>query len=275
MYLVDMYNSYEAYLKIYNSPGYVKFTKEINASIIGYFGNIDSSSLDVKKMLDYITYLQSKKYSNNTINKRISYLKRLYKFHDLDCPFYKVKKLKEKFITYGCAEDNISDLFPVIFKNMSLRNKLIIMLFYDTGIRLNELCHILMKNIDNENRMIYLEYTKTSKPRYIYYSKMTQKLIDNFCKNANRKYLFVGNKNDEKISRHTVESIFKRIREKYGLKKISPHRLRHSFSTDLYKNGADLLLISGILGHSNVNTTKRYIHDDHKNILKNYDKFHK
>lgn len=89
-----------------------------------------------------------------------------------------------------------------------------------------------------------------------------------------RKYLFV-NKNGNKLQRSAIESMFARIRKRLKIKNFSPHRLRHSLSTEMYHNGANILLISNILGHSNVNTTKRYIHPDLKNNLKMFDRAHK
>ena len=77
------------------------------------------------------------------------------------------------------------------------------------------------------------------------------------------------------LKKSAIESLFTRIRRKQGIKNFSPHRLRHSLSTEMYSNGCDLIQISSILGHSNVNTTKRYIHPDLKKKLDNYDKYHK
>ena len=69
--------------------------------------------------------------------------------------------------------------------------------------------------------------------------------------------------------------MFARIRRRLKIKNFFPHRLRHSLCTELYHNGANIVLISTILGHSNVNTTKRYIHPDLKQNLKMFDKYHK
>ena len=69
--------------------------------------------------------------------------------------------------------------------------------------------------------------------------------------------------------------MFARIRRRLKIKNFSPHRLRHSLCSELYHNGANKVLISTILGHSNVNTTKRYVHPDLKRNLKMFDKYHK
>ena len=69
-----------------------------------------------------------------------------------------------------------------------------------------------------------------------------------------------------------VEQIFSRIRKRFGLDKFSPLMLRHTFSTNLYNNRADLVFIETVMGHSNTETTKRYIHTDVKANRDKYDR---
>ena len=148
-------------------------------------------------------------------------------------------------------------------------------MLYDTGVRLNELLNIESKNVDLKHRTILLTTTKTGNDRIIYISKTTKKLATSFCKKAILRKYFFANEKGEKLKPSAIQSLFSRIRRRLGIKNFSPHRLRHSLSTELYHNGANIVLISTILGHSNVNTTKRYIHPDLKQNLKMFDKFHK
>ena len=159
-------------------------------------------------------------------------------------------------------------------ENISLQNKIILHVFYDTSVRLHELVNIESSNVDLKHRTILLTTTKTWNNRVVYISEHTKKLATSFCKKADlRKYLFVNEKG-EKLKVSAIESLFARIRKRLGIKNFSPHRLRHSLSTKLYHNGANILLISNILGHSNVNTTRRYIHPDLRKNLKMFDRAH-
>lgn len=273
MTLLEMYKNYIAHLKIYNSPGYVSYTERMQKSITKYFGDIDSEELTKEVVMDYIIH-QKQTLSANTINKNLSYLKRLCYFNEVECKFQRVQKLKEKFVTFGTCKDDPVEVITKVSKYLSLKNQLILYLFYDTGVRLNELVNIEYKNVDLENRRIYLSKTKTNNPRWIFFSEKTKKLATQFLKNNTfKKYLFEL-PNGEHITCNSIESIFKRIRQKLKIERFSPHRLRHSLSTELYENGADLILISRILGHSNVDTTKRYLHPDLSTNLKMYDKYH-
>ncbi len=90
---------------------------------------------------------------------------------------------------------------------------------------------------------------------------------------ASKKPKSIHPKAKSHINVGALERMFARIRKKYNLKNFSPHRLRHTLSTNLYANGGDLLFIMSIMGHTNMNTTKRYIHENKELNLKLYDKY--
>ena len=274
MKLSEMFESYIQHLRLYNSEGYVSYTLKEYKSIIGYFGDIDSSEITVDKLRTFMTDLKEQNLSANTINKHISSIKRIFAFHEIDNHFSKIKKIKEKFVTFGTCEDDPVKVIAKACENISLQNQIILHVFYDTGVRLHELVNIELANVNLKHRTILLTTTKTGNNRIVFISEKTKKLATSFCKKANlRKYLFVNEKG-EKLKVSAIESLFARIRRKLGIKNFSPHRLRHSLSTEMYHNGANILLISNILGHSNVNTTRRYIHPDLKENLRMYDIAH-
>lgn len=270
-----MFSGFINYLTLYNSAGYVSYSKKEQASIIKYFGDCESSEVNFNTCTEFMLKLKDDGYSANTINKHISHLKRLFRFNDIDSDIFKIKKIKEKFVTFGTCEDDPEEVIKNILPILSLQNKLIVVLLYDTGVRLNELLNIEYDHVDWDNRYILLTTTKTGRQRYIFFTKEFKKLATTFRKNHNSKWLFYNVKNGEQLKKSAIESLFARIRRKLGIRNFSPHRLRHSLSTEMYSNGCDLIQICSILGHSNVNTTRRYIHPDLKKELDNYDKYHK
>lgn len=277
MTLLQMFNRYLDDVKLYNSLGTYHFTKDNERAIYRYFNkSLHHSSITEEAIKEYIKECQNKKLTNNTINKRISLLKRVYKFNKVECKFSDIRKLKEKFVTYGVINtDNLEDILMLVNTTMKLRDKVVFYILLDTGCRLTELQNIKIANIDFDTRSIYLEHTKTNQVRTVFFTKKTKALLKRFCKNSSRKYLFINSKSGNKLTPSGFEQIFKRFRQKHGIKKLSPHMLRHTFSTILYDNGADLIFISRVLGHSSVETTKRYIHQDNAKILKIYDKYMK
>lgn len=140
---------------------------------------------------------------------------------------------------------------------MSIQNRLIIMLLLDTGVRRNELLHIELKNIDLINNRILLTETKTKKDRYVFFRDETKyKYIIPYMKTiSSSKYLF-------NISSNGFMSLFERIKKRLNFSKFHAHMLRHTHATLLLKNNANLELIRILLGHSNLNTTKKYLHSN-------------
>lgn len=275
MTLDDLFSGFIDSLILYNSEGYVSYSKKEQATIKKYFGNCDISQINYKTCTEFMLHLKNDGYSANTINKHISHIKRLFKFNDINSDIFKIRKIKEKFITFGTCEDDPEEVINKILPSLSLQNKLIIVLLYDTGVRLNELLNIEYENVDWDNRTILLTTTKTGRERYVFFTKEFKKLATTFRKKHNSKWLFYNPKNCDKLKKSAIESLFARIRKKLGIRNFSPHRLRHSLSTEMYSNGCDLIQICSILGHSNVNTTKRYIHPDLEKERANYDEFHK
>ena len=263
---------------MYNSHGTYTFSMQVCNSLLAYFQDTKLDLINKSLIYEFISYCNNKGLSNNTINKRLSMLKRLYKFSDVPCLFSDVKNLKEKFITYGALDNNTLKAVYSILPKLSLYNQCMMLVFIECGVRVNELIHIKTKNVNLNNRCIFLEYTKTNKPRYVFLSASTCELLKVFInanKNCDHVYLFPAKKSNSMLSRYTVNSIFSRIRKKYNFNKLSPHMLRHTLSTKLYNNGANLLFICSLMGHSNPNTTKRYVHNDLTNDLKMFDTYFK
>lgn len=264
--LINASNYYLEFIKRYNAKGTINFTNQHIKNLLSFFGNIDLEKIKSNNVYQYIDYLKNKGNSNNTINKKIALLKRIMKHNEItQNDVFKIKKLKETLVTYGILDKNID--INLIIKNCTLKQKIIISLLKDTGIRVNELLNIETKNCDLINRTIFLEKTKTNKTRYVYFTKETKSYLEKYLKNIKSKLLL------QNTTISAIECWMRRLRKKYNLKNLSPHRFRHSFSTNLYNNGCDILYISHILGHSSVETTKRYIHTNTKQELSIYDKY--
>lgn len=275
MQLKKMFDDYLEYIKLFLSEGYVEYQREQAKQILKYFDpETDSSEIKDKSLFGYIKFLKENELSANTINKYISTIKRVFNFCEMPNDFKKVKKLKEPFVTYGLPSENPVAIIKSCESFLSDQSMLILYILLDTGVRLHELLNIEIANIDFKNRNILLTTTKTGVNRYVFFTEKTKKFATSFCQKAkNKKYLFENPKTHEKLKNSAIESLFARIRSKLKIKKFSPHRLRHNLSTSLFNNGANIMLITSILGHSNPIVTQRYIHPNLKSSLKMYDEF--
>ncbi|HEY4506762.1 MAG TPA: site-specific tyrosine recombinase/integron integrase [Candidatus Paceibacterota bacterium] len=167
----------------------------------------------------------------------------------------------------------------------SLRDRAILETLFSTGLRVSELCALDRDNIDL-SRGEFSVRGKGSKLRVVFLSEQAVETIKTYLTKRidADESLFIripGKESFEKYAqlRLTPRSV-QRIVKKYAIasgiigKKISPHSLRHSFATDLLRNGADIRSVQAMLGHASVTTTQIYTHVTDKQLREIHKKFH-
>lgn len=152
------------------------------------------------------------------------------------------------------------------------RNYCMMMFFLNLGLRVSELCSLKMNSIQGKALRIT---GKGDKERTVYLNKACRDSLSDYLKNERIKvqkaetldYLFLSQKGT-KLTRQQVARIVKKINEQSGLRKdkLTPHKLRHTSATIMYKSGADIRSLQQILGHSNISTTQIYTHLEDKEI---------
>ena len=232
--------------------------------------------VNYSQIRSWIVFLVESELSNRSINRKVSALNTFYKFllkvGDIEInPLAKHKALrtsKKVQIPFSEAEIKtvLDDLnFDDDFE--SVRNKLIIELFYSTGIRRIELVELKLATIDFNNKSLKV-LGKRNKERIVpLLSSVVQTARTYLIKRAELEsvsdveYLFLTKKG-VKIYETLVYRI---INEYFSLAsskvKKSPHILRHSFATHLLNQGADLNAVKELLGHSSLASTQVYTHN--------------
>ena len=161
-----------------------------------------------------------------------------------------------------------------------LLNKAIVEVLYGCGLRVSELVNLKIGDIHYQEGLIEC-LGKGSKKRYIPINKYALNAIneykinfrDKLEKKDNENVLFL-NKFGHVIRREYVYVMLNKVAQKIGLnKKICPHMLRHSFSTHMLENGANLRIIQELLGHENISTTEIYTHVNKKKLIEDYNKY--
>jgi site-specific recombinase XerD len=160
-----------------------------------------------------------------------------------------------------------------------LRDRAILELLFSTGLRVSELCGLDVENVNLKNGEFSIR-GKGEKLRLVFLSASSKIALNEYL--ARRKdvspALFVSlarNCATDRLSARSVERIVKKYSVRAGLvKKISPHTLRHSFATDLLRNGADIRSVQAMLGHSSITTTQIYTHVTNKHLKEIHHKFH-
>jgi len=141
------------------------------------------------------------------------------------------------------------------------RNKAIVALMVDTGLRVSEVCNLDVGDV--KDGMVMVRQGKGKKDRIVFFSETTKELIgdyigDHDSQEPNRP-LFVSHKTGERLDRWAVYQIIHRLGGKIG-KDISPHTLRHSFATLYTRNGGDPHSLAKLMGHTSTKIAERYVH---------------
>lgn len=170
---------------------------------------------------------------------------------------------------------------PDTTKLRGLRDRTIMELLFSTGLRVSELC-ALPREINMKLDELSVR-GKGDKIRVVFLSDEAKKWLKQYLDKRDdmEEALFVqisNKKNNMEASRLTtrsVERIIKHYAIKAGIsKKVTPHVIRHSFATDLLRNGADLRSVQMLLGHANIGTTQIYTHVTDSELRNIHKKFH-
>jgi integrase/recombinase XerC len=293
-----MNNSKQAfrdYLQL--EKNYSKHTVHNYCADVDFFETFLKTEFDQDNLLE-VNYSQIRSWivslvdagiSNVSVNRKISSLKSYYKFllksKQIEVsPLLKHKALKTpKKIQIPFSETVLVLVlnqlqFPEGFEGV--RDKLIIDLFYTTGIRRTELIHLLISNVNTSNKTFKV-LGKRNKERILPMLPVVEKQMQlYFSERANLEqikdsdFFFLTQKgvklNDSFVYR-LINHYFSEVSEKV---KKSPHILRHTFATHLLNHGADINSVKELLGHSSLASTQVYTHSSLSELKKVYGNAH-
>ena len=171
-------------------------------------------------------------------------------------------KKKEKILPKVISKEKIKKM---IESTENIKHKLIIKLFYSSGLRLQELIDLKRKNIDFDRNLIYIIKGKGKKDRITLISENLKLDLLKYYSNYNfsTEYIFEGR--NGKYTKKSVQKVLDSLSKKIGTK-ITPHMLRHSFATHLLEQGTDIRHIQKLLGHSDLSTTEIYTKVSNKDL---------
>ena len=251
------------------------------------FDQENISHINYSQIRSWIVLLVDHKLSNRSINRKISSLKSFYKYLQkiklIDVnPLANHKALKTSRkvqIPFSASEVNtVLSSFSIDHSFEANRDRLIVELFYSTGMRRAELINLRMNSVNFAEKQIKV-IGKRNKERLIPLLPSVIKSLESYIKvreliNSPDSFLFItqkGNKIYETLVYRVINNYFSRVSSK--LKK-SPHILRHSFATHLLHEGADLNSVKELLGHSSLASTQVYTHNSLEQLKKVYKQAH-
>jgi len=145
---------------------------------------------------------------------------------------------------------------------VGLRHKTLLMTTYAAGLRVSELCHLRVKDIDSDRNGIRVEQGKGAKDRYTLLSPHLLEQLRLYWRTYQPDdWLFVHRNGVDHLPVGTVQKIFYQARDKAGIRKRGGiHSLRHAFATHLLEAGVDIHTIQKLMGHRSIHSTLRYFH---------------
>jgi integrase/recombinase XerD len=161
------------------------------------------------------------------------------------------------------------------------RDRAMLELLYATGLRVSELVALELNDVDLEARVLVAR-GKGSKERLVPVGAPAAEAVGAYLATA-REALLRGRRSKDlfvtprggRMTRQGFAKLLDRYARKAGIRRrISPHKLRHSFATHLLEGGADLRAVQAMLGHADVTTTQIYTHVDRTHVRRLYDRFH-
>ncbi len=288
--LIISFLNYLSLEKKYSNHTVIAYKNDLNSFQIFCNNQYDSQNIvevNYAQIRNWIVSLVKSNISNRTINRKVSSLKSFYKFlqktKEIESnPLAKHKALKvPKQVQVPFSEKEILSVLNLLDGEVdfeSLRNKLMVEMFYSTGMRRSELINIKIKDIDFANETVKV-LGKRNKERFIPLLKSIQKSLINYIEvrneiNTNESYLFIT-----KIGKITYDTLVYRVINNYfssvsSKVKKSPHIIRHSFATHLLNEGADLNSVKELLGHSSLASTQVYTHSSLGKLKEVYNQAH-
>ena len=274
---------------LHTTNAYMKDIESFSVFCRNEFDGIDIDEVNYPIIRSWVINLVNNNISNRSVNRKVASLKAYYKFL-LRTSVIKVNPLskhkalktpKKLEIPFSNKEIDavLNDIsFAKDFEGY--RDKLIIELFYTTGIRRNELINIKLKDIDFFNKSLKV-LGKRNKERIVPLLPYLVAVIEEYLIYRNQVktensdgYLFLVKKGDkiyETLVYRIINEYFSKVSSKI---KKSPHIIRHSFATHLLNEGADLNSVKELLGHSSLASTQVYTHNSITELKKVYNKAH-
>lgn len=267
---------------------YERDLKNFNAFFGSLEGGLDWKTVDSDVIRRWMVLRMEQSASPRTMKRSLSALRSFYRYlmargeTDRD-PVRKVQNPKAgKPLPVFVKEKEIDRLFDVVefppgFEGC--RDRLILLMFYTTGVRVSELVGLDMENLDNDVRELKVT-GKRNKQRIIPYGAELAECLGEYFSRRNvlpcgrRGALFVKPDGRRLSVREVRETVKKYLSLVTSQKKRGPHVLRHTFATVMLNNGADLEAVKELLGHESLATTEIYTHTTFAELKKEYEHAH-
>ena len=158
----------------------------------------------------------------------------------------------------GISRDEFESLLSACKKTfLGERDRAILMVLLDTGIRASELCSIRLEDVNLIDSSILIRQGKGKKPRYVFFGKTTRKQLRRYLRYTDSPYLFI-NRFGEKLVFNALRQIVRKLCREAGIKEIGLHSFRRAFCLECLRKGIPEITIARLMGHTSTQLIGRY-----------------
>lgn len=217
--------------------------------------------LSIDELEEYLFFLrQNEKPSLSSFKHLVYGLRHVYAIYEKDHLELSLPEIKQsKALPVVLSKEEIRRLLkaPRLQKHRVLLGTI-----YDGGLRISEVCKLLITDVDFDRKVIHIRESKHQKDRYVPVSDMLVRgLKDYLATSKPRHYLFNGKQRGTPISREGIRHLLRAALTKCKItKKVCVHSLRHSYATHLLEDGLNIVTVRDLLGHTDIKTTMMYMH---------------
>jgi len=284
----EAFINYLRFEKRYSQHTIISYQNDLEqflSSIIADFDAPRLKDINAAMVRTWLAGLMNKKLTAKSINRKISTLKSFFKFlmkegviDTTPMSIINSPKISKRLPVY-VEEKDIKTLFEhVEFTDdwKGRTEKLVLELFYNTGMRVSELINLKASQLDGSYNHIKV-LGKGNKERIIPVNKALMETLQRYIgeKPINAaENIFVNEKGKQLYAKEVYNLVKKHLSLVTTINKKSPHILRHSFATHLTNNGADLNAVKELLGHSSLAATQVYTHNNIEKLKAVFKKAH-
>lgn len=242
------------------------FAQRTQEAYVGWMSRLVSQTrtpadeLSELQVRTYLADLSRRGLSASTLNQAISAVR--FFFNNVlhrKWPFDILYQRSPQRLPVTLSPDEVGRLLAAV---PGLRDRAAMEIAYAGGLRLNEVLHLKLTDIDSERMIVRVDQGKGKKDRNVMLSPALLATLRAYWKQSRpRVWLFPGHKGKRPLNETVIQRAFKQAKEAAGIAKpVSFHSLRHSFATHLLESGVNVRTIQALLGHSSLGSTQRYMH---------------
>jgi integrase/recombinase XerD len=249
------------------SPSTIRMYSECLRKLVDFLRDPEIENITEKNILDFLNYRRNKGVTESTIHVQWRAIRSFCKWAEaaLEIPRPDLNIKAPKFQTKAITPYTQDEVTRLIRAADSKRSKALIMVLMDTGLRIGELCRLVLADMDLESGEVFVRpfmSGKKSRARTVYLGRTTRQVLWSYL--STRRF---AEKTDpvfttlrgKVLTRTEVAHILVRIARKAGVANVHPHRFRHTFAVEYLRNDGDVFTLQRLLGHATLEMVRHYL----------------